>query len=105
MRQSRWGKPADNMLTWAWVALFVLIAILGSISCISLPEGSGRKRSWETPIYYYNPTVAKKCQITDFSTEHSLDCEDPAMYQMFCAPLPELKKLETDVIGMCKSWK
>lgn len=106
MLPSDYIRPVNHDLKTALWAYLALLFIAASISgCVSFQKPSGPKRKWQAPIYHYNPDVAGKCHVTNYNTENTIDCDEPKMYEMFCAPLDELPKLETDVINQCSVWK
>ena len=106
MPHSRYIRPVNTDLRCACISYLFLILIAASLAgCISIPRSAGVKREWLAPAYTYNPNVAGKCLLTDLVNKHTIDCDEPKMYEMMCTPLVELKKLETGVINQCEVWR
>ena len=106
MQHSRYTRPVNLDLRWACFSFLILLMIAASLTgCISIPRSAGVKREWQAPVYTYNPNTAGKCLLTNLVTEHTIDCDEPKMYEMFCTPLTELKTLKTDVINQCEVWR
>lgn len=90
----------DTELLVAIIALLIFIAMAASTGCAS--HRSAPEPAWMPNIYLY-ASQDGRCLFVN-GAKDKIDCDEPRIHDVFCAPLEDLKTLK-EKMQRCEVWK